>query len=92
MELSDIRKDIDVIDNELKALFVKRMALSKEVASVKAKSGASVYNAAREAEIIENLSSDIDEDYKEDYIAWIKQMLASSRNYQNKLIEEQKAK
>ena len=31
-------------------------------------------------------------DYKEDYIAWIKQILASSRNYQNKLIEEQKAK
>ena len=90
MELIDIRKEIDVIDKDLKALFVKRMALSKEVASVKAKSGAPIYNAEREAEIIENLSSDVDADFKDDYVDWIKQLLSASRNYQTKLISENK--
>lgn len=90
MELIDIRKEIDVIDKDLKALFVKRMALSKEVAAVKAKSGTPVYNAEREAEIIENLSSDVDTDFKDDYVDWIKQLLSASRNYQTKLISENK--
>lgn len=90
MELIDIRKEIDVIDKDLKALFVKRMALSKEVAAVKVKSGAPVYNAEREAEIIENLSSDVDADFKDDYVDWIKQLLSASRNYQTKLISENK--
>lgn len=90
MELIDIRKEIDVIDKDLKALFVKRMALSKEVAAVKAKSGAPVYNAEREAEIIETLSSDVDADFKDDYVAWIRQLLSASRNYQTKLISENK--
>ena len=90
MELIDIRKEIDVIDKDLKALFVKRMALSKEVAAVKTKSGAPVYNAEREAEIIETLSSDVDADFKDDYVAWIRQLLSASRNYQSKLISENK--
>jgi len=88
MDLSEIRNEIDIIDKELKDLFEKRMSLSKQVASVKAKSGDPIYKPDREAEIIDKLSKDINEDYREDYIGWIKQMLLSSRNYQKKLIDE----
>ena len=36
MELSDIRKEIDAVDAEIKELFQKRMQLADEVAKVKA--------------------------------------------------------
>lgn len=61
MELSDIRAQIDDIDDELKALFVKRMALTADVAEYKRNNGIAVTNSSREREIITRLSSGLDE-------------------------------
>lgn len=63
-ELSEIRKDIDVLDNKLLDLFLKRQALSQEVAEYKYIHGMSVFDASREQEKlheIQNLPKDCQE-------------------------------
>ena len=56
MELSEIRRKIDEIDDEMAALYVKRMALSAEVAKNKSKTGKAVTDGEREREIVYRLA------------------------------------
>ncbi len=56
MELSEIRRKIDRIDDEMAALYVKRMALSAEVAKSKAQTGKAVTDGEREREIVYRLA------------------------------------
>ncbi len=58
MELSDIRKQIDDIDNELLPLFLKRMELSQEVAKYKKEHGLPVLNKSREREILRRIMNE----------------------------------
>ncbi|MBQ9905802.1 MAG: chorismate mutase [Oscillospiraceae bacterium] len=53
MELSEIRPQLDAVDNELLALFLKRMALIDKVADVKRRDPSKpLYDPAREREIL----------------------------------------
>ena len=53
MELSEIRPQLDVIDNQLLELFLKRMALIDKVADVKKRDPARpLYDPARERDIL----------------------------------------
>lgn len=54
-ELSEIRKDIDRIDNELIRLFKERMDCSKDVAYYKKANGTPVLNLQREIEILDSV-------------------------------------
>lgn len=54
-DLSDIRVDIDRIDNELIELFKQRMNCAKEVAQYKKNRGISVLNTERENEILDSV-------------------------------------
>ena len=96
MELSEIRVEIDKIDDELKDLYFKRMELSKEVAKIKSGKDTGkkddVYKPDREKQIIERLTSDLEGDkevLKEDYILFIQRILENSKNYQRKLLSEE---
>lgn len=55
MNLSEIRKEIDNIDEQLIKLFCKRMDCSKKVAEYKKKNNTPVLNIEREREILENV-------------------------------------
>ncbi len=57
MKLNDIRKDIDRIDRELLCLIGERMECSKRVAEYKRANGMPVFDAKREKEILDSLSS-----------------------------------
>ena len=59
MELSDIRSKIDDIDDELAALYVKRMKLAGEAAEIKAKSDKSITDTTREREIVFRLAKKV---------------------------------
>ncbi|MBP3234056.1 MAG: chorismate mutase [Eubacterium sp.] len=87
MTLEEARKDIDIIDQELKDLFLKRMAVAKSIAEIKAVTGDEIYKPDREALIIDKMTSDVDESIKPLYIDFIKKMLEISRNYQYQIIE-----
>lgn len=87
MTLEEARKDIDIIDQELKDLFLKRMAVTKSIAEIKAVTGDEIYKPDREALIIDKMTSDVDESIKPLYIDFIKKILEISRNYQYQIIE-----
>ncbi|HCA21493.1 MAG TPA: chorismate mutase [Lachnospiraceae bacterium] len=90
MNLIEARHEIDKIDHELKELFKKRMAVSKEIAMIKAKTGDSIYKPDREKEVIQKLTADISPDLREEYTVFIKKILEISRDYQLKKIQESK--
>ncbi len=56
MDLSDVRVEIDALDDELVKLFEKRLALSMEVAKVKERDNLPILNTARERSIINRLT------------------------------------
>ena len=61
-KLKELRKEIDLIDNQLIDLFIKRFNLSIEVKKVKQENNILVLDSKREQEIIEKVKS-INTDY-----------------------------
>ncbi len=55
--LNEIRKEIDIIDDKVHDLFMRRVMLVSEVAAAKKKEGLSVVHPAREAKLIRRLIS-----------------------------------
>ena len=53
--LTEIRKDIDRIDDELLGLLIKRLKLGKEIGEVKREIGRVVADEAREKQIFHRL-------------------------------------
>ena len=81
--LTEIRKDIDRLDDELLGLLIKRLKLGKEIGEVKREIGRVVADEAREKQIfqrlIKNAGSKMDE---EDVIEIFSIILKISRKIQ----------
>ena len=81
--LTEIRKDIDRIDDELLGLLIKRLKLGKEIGEVKREIGRVVADEAREKQIfqrlIKNAGSKMAED---DVIEIFSKILEISRKIQ----------
>lgn len=92
MTLEEIRAEIDLIDNAIKPLFVRRMECAKHVAEVKADAGGDVYMPERELAVIERRSSDMEADIKEEYIAFLRHLMSVCRRYEYGLLEGMQAK
>ncbi|MCQ2350745.1 MAG: chorismate mutase [Paludibacteraceae bacterium] len=58
-ELEDIRKDITSVDKQMTELFEKRMHLASEVAEYKKAHGLPIFDATREAKVLECVSSNV---------------------------------
>ena len=56
MDIQDLRKEIDGIDSQLVALFVKRMGISAQVAAYKRENGLPIHVPAREQEILDAMA------------------------------------
>lgn len=56
MELLEIRKNIDAVDDEILRLFLKRMELSREVAEEKIRKNIPILNMKREREVLSRIS------------------------------------
>lgn len=54
MDLKDIRKDIDSIDNQILELLEKRFSLMPSVIDYKIKNNLDIFDSAREKEILKN--------------------------------------
>lgn len=57
MDLSDLRKEIDDIDEALIPILLKRMVLSEQVAAYKQQHGIPVLDAQREQEILARVAA-----------------------------------
>jgi monofunctional chorismate mutase len=85
-DLSEIRKKIDEIDEQILKLFLERMKCSAQVAQIKKESGEAVLNAAREREILEKVR-DASGDESEYSVELFSTILELSRRKQNSIID-----
>ena len=94
MNISDIRKEIDSIDEEIRTLLMKRLDCSEKVANVKMQSAVSegkqsditIFRADREEEILKRLGEEVPEERRAGYLAVVKKIMETSRMYQYGII------
>ena len=84
MELSELRKQIDLIDEELVSLFKKRMNVSAEVAEYKRQTGMNVLDSSRERALLDKVSELSGEEFEEYTRTLYATILDLSRSYQHK--------
>ena len=90
-KLSKARIMINEIDKKMAKLFCERMEASKLVAEHKQEHGLPIYDAVREAAVIENNSKMVENDeIRSYYINFLKFTMKLSRQYQHKLISGMK--
>lgn len=81
-ELSEIRVDINAVDEQIRSLFLKRMSLALEVAQTKAQTNDKILKPEREAEIIRSRSAGMDEELLPKYVSLLQSTMRASREYQ----------
>ena len=89
MELNDIRKNIDAIDDELVRLFAKRMECSKAVALAKQQTGKPIRDHARERAIVNRLTAAAGDECAPYVKSLYAQIFDLSRSYQSSLWDRQ---
>ena len=84
--LDEARKIINDVDAEMAVLFEKRMHAAEIVYAYKKEMGLPILDQAREAVVIENNTKRIeDENLKEYYIEFLKNVMSLSRAYQYRM-------
>ena len=87
-ELSEIRKDIDLVDEKLKELFEERIGLCREISEYKRKNSLPVYDKNREEEKLDMLSEGYDDPFmKEGVRELFSCIMGISRKMQDRLLE-----
>ena len=94
MNISEIRKEIDAIDEEIRTLLMKRLDCSEQVAQTKMQSAVSegkqsditIFRADREEEILKRLGAEVPEERRAGYLAVVRKIMETSRMYQYGII------
>lgn len=87
-KLDETRKTINKIDEQMAQLFESRMKAAEEVAKYKVEHALPIFDATREAELIEKNSKYIKDDtIREYYINFLQSTMNISKKYQSRLIE-----
>lgn len=81
-ELEKYRSQIDEINNSLTTLFVKRMAISAEIADFKKANGLPISDKNRENEIIKAQLKTVPDDLKDYAERFYRNLFLLSREYQ----------
>ena len=89
VNLSELRNEIDEIDEQITALFEKRMGISKKVAEFKISTGKKVFDKEREIAKINAVKEMTHNDFNRHGAAELfQQIMAMSRKLQYQLLEE----
>lgn len=85
--LKNARERINEIDEKMARLFVERMNAAKDVAAYKKENGMPIFDASREARIIEKNTAYIeDENLRSFYVEFLKYNMQLSKEYQRQLL------
>lgn len=84
MELTDLRKQINEIDEQLLKLFIDRMHVSAGVAEYKRQNNMPVLDAARERELLARIAERAGEEMDEYALVLYSTILSLSRSYQHR--------
>lgn len=87
-ELKRLREEITSIDDEMAALFARRMAVSSQIASCKIRMGKAVYDPVREAENLEKAKTRVPEEIAGLYRDFLQNCMDLSKEYQKMKTEE----
>lgn len=83
------REQIDTIDRQIIKLLEKRMTKVSEVAQIKKESKKEVLDTSREEKVLENVRQTVEKrEYVDTIVATFESMMAHSRAYQAKRLEE----
>ena len=86
MELTDIRREIDTIDDELARLFVRRMEAASAVAAAKRATGKAVCDPAREREVLARAEAKVGPGFAGEARTLFSTLMAVSRAHQHRLL------
>ncbi len=81
-KLEESRKEIDAIDKELSALFLKRMDVARDVAKFKEENKITILDSSREGDVLANVTRGISEDMVEYMKLMYNTIFAVSKSYQ----------
>ena len=88
-DLLELRKNIDVIDNEIVELYERRMKISEQVAEYKIATGKKVFDKSREDSKLETLSQKASGEFtRHGILELFEQIMAMSRKKQYQLLTE----
>ena len=92
MDLQELRQEIDGVDDQIVALYEKRMDLSRKVAEYKIENGMRVLDRARELEKLSGLKAKASNAFNAHGIGELfEQIMAMSRKLQYRILEERGA-
>ena len=87
-KLQEARKIISQVDEEMAALFVRRMEAAVQVAEYKKERGLPIFDGAREKEILEKGAARVtDPQLREHYVRFLQNNMDVSKDYQRQLLE-----
>ena len=81
-ELLKYRQEIDLIDIELKQLFLKRMSIIKKITDYKRENNIAITDITRETEMFHTLLMDINDNNKKYYKEFLSNIIKISKEYQ----------
>ncbi|MBQ9431252.1 MAG: chorismate mutase [Kiritimatiellae bacterium] len=87
-DLTEIRNEIDEIDEQMLKLFVQRMKAAGEVVAAKRGTGVPVTNPAREREIISKIAKAAGPDLENEASLLFKTLMAISRGHQRAVLAQ----
>ena len=85
LNLDDIRTEISAINDEMLALFVKRMELSSQVAAYKIANGLPTLDRKREEAILQKVADNTSEEFRQYALELFRTMMDLSKQYQETL-------
>ena len=91
MELTEIRREIDEIDDEMAKLFVRRMKAADAVAAAKRGTGKPVFDPARERDILARIATEVGPDLADEARLLFATLMSISRGRQRALLDDDDA-
>ncbi len=86
LDIGGLRAELDSIDREIASLVDRRMAVTEQIGALKAKNGAPLFDASREAEILETARSQVVERNGDIVASVMESLLSASRERQRTII------
>lgn len=86
-DLTELRNAIDAIDEKLRGLYVERLELVKRIAAYKMEHDLPVYDASREAQVIEkSLGAIADEAIRNKYKEVLETIMKTAKDLQKEIV------
>ena len=86
MTLDILRENIDIIDDQILDLFLKRLKCCEKIANLKAKSNIPILNEEREREVLMNISQKSDK-YSDESQQLFSEIMSICRDRQYKIVK-----